>query len=86
LAWVLRPPLSRVRRKSATLFPSCLPEPLQPGRHIGVEALQEVPVPVERHGDRRVSEPGLNRLGMSAGGDRQGDGGMAEIMIVPTSA
>lgn len=50
----------KVRRKSAGLFSRGLPKALQPGCHIGIEDLQELPLAIECHRDRGVAEAGLN--------------------------
>src|ERR687892_1862643 len=53
-----------------------LGERIETGQHGGFVALEEVPVAVEDDGDRRVSGPPGDLLGVGSGGDPQRDGGV----------
>src|ERR671918_2418917 len=57
-----------------------LGERIETGQHGGFVALEEVPVVVEDDGDRRVSGPPGDLLGVGSGGDPQRDGGVAHVV------
>ncbi|HZA78107.1 MAG TPA: hypothetical protein VE623_17120 [Acidimicrobiales bacterium] len=57
-----------------------LGERIETGQHGGFVALEEVPVAVEDDGDRRVSGPPGDLLGVGSGGDPQRDGGVAHVV------
>ncbi len=53
---------------------------IEAGRSRLIEALKQVPIAVESHVDRRMSEAGLDDLGVLALGDQQGNVGVAQVM------
>lgn len=46
-----------------------------------VNAREQVPVDIHRHGDRGVAEPGLDRLRMGPGGDQEAGGRVPRTVI-----
>ena len=57
----------------------------QGGRGFPVAAFEEVPVDVIGGADRGVAETSGDYVGVLAGGDEQGDVGVAQVVIMPMS-